>query len=65
MRILAKTTKFTSLNNTYLVLVVYSIEYRLEKICKSLYPFSYLLFAQRLNLIGVGIITEGVGAKKE
>ena len=34
---LQKTIKFISLNIKYLVFVVYSIEYRLKRICKSLY----------------------------
>ena len=39
-----KTTKLISLNIKYLVHVVYSIEYRLKRICKSLYSvFIYVL----------------------
>ena len=47
-----KSEKFISLNIKYLVFVVYSIEYRLKRICKSLYfVFIYIL---RPNFIRIG-----------
>ena len=44
---------FISLNIKYLVFVVYSIEYRLKRICKS---YFYLRFTQRPNFIGIGVV---------
>lgn len=47
--------KFISLNIKYLVFVLYSMEYRLKGICKSLYFVFCLHFTQRSNFIGIGV----------
>ena len=48
--------QINSLNIKYLVFVLYSIEYKLKRNCKSLYfVFIYILHP---NFIGIGVYTE-------
>ena len=63
VNIYKKTTKLISLKIKYLVFVMYSIEYRLKRISKSLYPvFIYVLHNVQTSLeLGLYIVASSTG----
>lgn len=55
-RYLQNTIRCISLNIKYTVFVLYSIEYWLQMICKSLYSAFYLCFIQHPKCFGIRVV---------